>query len=49
MKTKLRTFAHKQILRGKHNVKPVGLMKTHHNYIFIQILWYIFCLQNYSN
>ena len=28
MKTKLRTFAHKQILRGKHNVKPVGLYEN---------------------
>ena len=28
MKTKLRTFAHKQILRGKHNVKLVGLYEN---------------------
>ena len=28
MKTKLHTFAHKQILRGKHNVKPVGLYEN---------------------
>ena len=28
MNTKLRTFAHKQILGGKHNVKPVGLYEN---------------------
>ena len=28
MKTKLRTFAHKQILHGKHNVQPVGLYEN---------------------
>ena len=37
----------------KHNVKPVenqqAFMNTHHNYVFIQILPYVFCLQSYSN
>ena len=28
MKTKLRTFACEQILRGKHKVKPVGLYEN---------------------
>jgi len=28
MKAKLHTFARKQILRDKHNVKPVGLYKN---------------------
>ena len=55
MKTKLRTFARKQILckpikklikknewnvaftSPKHNVKPVGLMKTYHWYVFVNV------------
>ena len=40
MKTKLRTFAHKQILRGKHNAKPVDLYIWKHIIITFSVRFY---------